>query len=95
MQNLTLVANSALGGNIVTILVRQLIMRKARQAAKAFKARISDLQQQSGEMDYQAPDVCIGVIPISTKKNTAGNGKPGRLRIYPGIYSNFCYIQIY
>jgi hypothetical protein len=71
MQNLTLVANSALGGNIVTILVRQLIMRKARQAAKAFKARISDLQQQSGEMDYQAPDVCIGVIPISTKKQFA------------------------
>jgi hypothetical protein len=71
MQNLTLISNSLLGGNIVTILARQVLLRKARQAAAAFQTRVVELQHMGSEIEYQQPDVYIGVIPISVKKQEA------------------------
>jgi hypothetical protein len=43
----------------------------------------------------KTPMAKMATFPYQLKKNTDEHGKPGRLRVYPGIYSNFCYIQIY
>jgi hypothetical protein len=65
-MNLQLVSNSLLGGNIVTVMVRSLIRLKAQASAIAFRAKVMGLQAESN--DYQFPEVCIGTIPVSVKK---------------------------
>ena len=67
-MDLQLVSNSLLGGDIVTVMVRQLIRLKAASAAIAFRAKVAGLAAQSALDDYQFPDVCIGTIPVSVKK---------------------------
>ena len=68
MYNLQLISNSLVGGNIITIMARQLIRLKGRISAAAFRAKVSMLQMQGGEMEYQPPQVWIADIPITVKK---------------------------
>jgi len=66
-----MVCNALLGGNIVTIMARTIIRMKARAAALAFRARAAGLQVLGGELEYQPPQVVLGCIPISVKKQEA------------------------
>jgi hypothetical protein len=66
--NLTSVPNSIFGGNIVTVLSRAAIRAKAAMASAVFRAKVSGLRIQGGEMEYVPPCVKLGTIPISVKK---------------------------
>ena len=69
--NLIAVANASLGGNIVTILVRQLIKMKGRQGLAAFRSKVAGLQLESADMEYVSPSVDVGCIPVTVKKQEA------------------------
>lgn len=62
-------ANSALGGNIVAVTMQGALRAAAKYAAFGIRYAIAGLQNNIS--DYQQPSVKIGTIPISVKKQEA------------------------
>lgn len=68
-DRLQLVANAAIGGNVIAILARTAIRLKALQSARSFAARRERLAKEG--VAYNALEVSVAGIPVSVRSQEA------------------------